>query len=152
MTHSTQAPNGERREFPARLACLAAAAAFAQDFCARNRIAHPVVLRLTLVIEELFTNTVKHGHGGDCDAPISITLSTADGGVTLCYEDAGPRFDPLPHMRTPPENLDAPSPARPVGGLGLHLVGQMATQIRYAYASGNKLDLTLRVSQTESGD
>lgn len=151
MTQSTQAPNGERREFPACLACLPATAAFAQDFCARNRIAPPVLLRLTLVIEELFTNTVTHGHGGDCDAPIAITLSVADGGVTLCYEDVAPRFDPLPYMRTPPENLDAPPPARAVGGLGLHLVGQMATHIRHSYASGNQLYLTLLVAQAEPG-
>lgn len=143
MTTPSPAQHGERRVFAARLAALSEVAAFAQDFCQREHIVHSVALRLTLVIEELFTNTVTHGHGGDSDAPIAITLSAAGDELSLCFEDAAPCFDPLPYMHSPPADLDAPSQARSVGGLGLHLVWQVSTHIRHAYAAGNRLWITL---------
>lgn len=149
MTTPSPAQHGERRVFAARLAALSEAATFAQDFCQREHIGHPVALRLTLVVEELFTNTVRHGYGGDSDAPIAIALSAAGDEVTLYFEDAAPRFDPLPYMHSPPADLDAPSQARGVGGLGLHLVAQMSTHIRHAYADGNRLWLTLPAVQAD---
>ncbi|MEO8123845.1 MAG: ATP-binding protein [Burkholderiales bacterium] len=149
MTIANQAPNSERREFPARISALLETAAFAQGFCERHRVAQPVALRLTLVIEELFTNTVNHGHGGDNDATIVIGLSVAAARVRLSYADAAPRFDPRPWLRTPPESLSAPSAARPAGGLGLHLVGTFASGVRYAYRGGNRITLTIPI---EDGD
>lgn len=151
MTTSPQAPHGERRVFTARLAALPETADFVREFCAREHIAHPVALRLTLVVEELFTNTVTHGHGGDCDATIVIGLSAAPARVRLGYADAAPRFDPRQCLRTPPESLSAPAAARPAGGLGLHLVGQMASRVRYAYRGGNRLALTLTIKDGNPG-
>ena len=59
----------EHTEFPARLAALRDTAAFAQVFCERNGIDRHTALRLTLVIEELFTNTVQHGYRAESDLP-----------------------------------------------------------------------------------
>lgn len=111
----------------------------------RHRLAQPVALRLTLVIEELFTNTVTHGHGGDSDAVIVIGLSVTSTRVRLGYADAAPRFDPRPWFRTIPESLNAPAAARPAGGLGLHLVGRFASGVRYAYRGGNRLALAIAI-------
>jgi two-component sensor histidine kinase len=36
------------------------------------------VLKVTLVLEELVTNTIEHGFGGDSDAPIRIALTSSD--------------------------------------------------------------------------
>ncbi len=149
MTIAIQAPSSERREFPARISALPEAAAFVQEFCARHRVAQPVALRLTLVIEELFTNTVTHGHGGDSDSMIVIGLSVTAACVRLGYADAAPRFDLRPWLRTPPESLSAPATARPAGGLGLHLVGRITSRVRYAYRGGNRIALTIPI---EEGD
>lgn len=151
MTTATQAPNGERREIPARLSALPETAAFAQEFCERHRVAQPVALRLTLAIEELFTNTVTHGHGGDSDATIVIGLSVAANSVRLGYADAAPRFDPRPWLRTPPESLYAPAAMRPAGGLGLHLVGRIASRVRYAYRCGNRIALAIPIDEGRVG-
>lgn len=145
MTIATPAPNGERREIPARLSALPETAAFAQQFCERHRIAQPAAMRMALVIEELVTNTVKHGHGGDSDARIVIGLTLAANRIRLAYADAAPRFDPRPWLAARPESLDAPAAERPVGGLGLHLVGRFAARVRYAYRGGNRIALAIPI-------
>jgi len=152
MTIPIQAPNGERRQFTAQLSALHEAAAFAQDYCARHRVAQPIALRLTLVIEELITNTVSHGHGGDSGAAmIVVGLSVTATRVRLGYADAAPRFDPRPWLRSPPESLDAAAAARPVGGLGLHIIGRLASRVRYAYRGGNRLALALPIEEGAAG-
>lgn len=145
MTIEVRAPNDERGEFPARLASLHGTADFVQAFCDRHRLPRTAALRLTLAIEELFTNSVTHGHGGDSDATIVIGLSVRAGSIRLGYADAAPRFDPRPRLRTPPASLYAPADARPTGGLGLHLVGQLASRVRYAYHGGNRIVLAIPI-------
>ena len=145
MTTATRAPNRECREFPARLAELHATAAFAEAFCDRQGLPRALALRLTLVIEELFTNSVTHGHGGDSDATIAIGLSVHPRWLRLRYADAAPRFDPRGRLLTAPESLDAPAEARGPGGLGLHLVGRFATRVRYAYRGGNRIVLAMAI-------
>ena len=134
---------GDERIFKARLALLADAAAFIEDFCAQNGVASREALRLMLIVEELFTNTVTHGYQGDCDASIRVALSVDSGAVALFYEDAAPRYDPLSRL-APAADEDASIRSRPVGGLGVLLVTQIAQNARYAYEDGwNRLWLKL---------
>lgn len=152
MTIARRAQNRERREFPARLASLHETAAFAQAFCDRHRIPRATALRLALAIEELFTNSVIHGHGGDSDATIVVGLSVVDSTrIWLAFADAAARFDPRPRLRTPPASLDAPAAERTAGGLGLHLVGRMATRFRYAYLGGNRVALVFPIEGGGAG-
>jgi len=126
----------EHTEFPARLAALRDTGAFAQVFCERNGIDRHTALRLTLVIEELFTNTVQHGYRAESDLPVRIELSACNGGVAIFYEDAAPRYDPLARSCGASAELDAPFAARSVGGLGLYLISQLVADARYAYENG----------------
>jgi serine/threonine-protein kinase RsbW len=145
MTIPFSTASDEQRVFAARLASLSDAAAFAQDFCDRHGIAQRDALRLSLIIEELFTNTVRHGYRGDCDAPIRIALAIEDGTVLLRYEDAAPPHDPLARLVAATASLATPFESRPVGGLGEFLVGVLAEHARYAYEDGcNRLWLRLR--------
>ncbi len=151
MTIATRARNGERGEFPARLVSLPATADFVQAFCDRHRLSRTTALRLTLVVEELFTNSVTHGHGGDdAGATIVIGLSLHAAGVRLGYADAAPRFDPRPRFDAPPASLAAPADERDPGGLGLHLVGQLAARVRYAYSGGNRIVLAIPIDDIDA--
>jgi anti-sigma regulatory factor (Ser/Thr protein kinase) len=135
---------GEHRVFQARLAILAQTGAFVEAFCRRHSVARADALRLTLIVEELFSNTVAHGHGGDCDAEIGLTLTAADGEVSLLYEDAAPPFDPLAAPLPASEGHAADATERPVGGLGVLLVRKLVRDARYAYENGrNRLWLAL---------
>lgn len=136
---------GEQREFPARLAALRDAATFAQAFCERHGVERRVAMRLLLIIEELFTNTVHHGYRGESEQPIRVALSMDVGTLALLYEDAAPRYDPLARLAESPDVLTAPVESRPVGGLGVLLVGELAESARYAYEDAcNRLWLELR--------
>jgi len=127
------------------MARLADVIGFVEGLCRQHGIGHADLLRLTLVVEELFTNTVEHGYGGDCDAPVRLELSATATEVTLLYEDAAPPFDALVHLAQQPPSVDMPLATRPIGGLGLHLVEQIAASARYAREDGrNRLWIVLR--------
>ncbi len=135
----------EHRVFRARLSALPETAAFVASFCKLHAIGRTHVLRLTLIVEELFTNTVEHGYGEECDAPIHIALSADRGAVGLLFEDAAPRYDPLSPLAGLAANLDAAVDSRPIGKLGIHLIRQLTDGARYAHEGGrNRLWLQLR--------
>ncbi|MGD9952083.1 MAG: ATP-binding protein [Burkholderiales bacterium] len=100
-------------------------------------------LRLNLVVEELFTNTVKHGHRGDCDAPIWVEVSRAGDSVLLIYEDKAPPFNPFSKLLEQPPP-DTTISMRKIGGLGVLLTRQLAASRDYAYLFGrNRIRLVL---------
>jgi serine/threonine-protein kinase RsbW len=137
-------PGGERRSFAARLSLLPATAAFIDAFCARNGIGSADALRVMLVVEELFTNSVMHGYAGECDAPIEVTLAAGTGEIALLYEDAAPAYDPLAQVPAAPAHLHGTVETRPTGGLGVHLVRELVASARYAREAGrNRLWLRM---------
>jgi anti-sigma regulatory factor (Ser/Thr protein kinase) len=65
------------------------------DFCATQPIGCELRLRPTLVVEELFGNTVPRGHRGDSASPVRLALALGAQGIELFYEDQARAFDPL---------------------------------------------------------
>ena len=144
--------SAEQCAVPASMARWPDAAEFIQDFCTRHGVARTQGLRLTLVAEELFTNVVEHGRAAGADAPprIRLELALAHGALELLFEDTAQAFDPLAHAREQPAVLDAPAEARPVGGLGLHLVASLADSACYAREDGcNRLRLRLALAPAD---
>jgi serine/threonine-protein kinase RsbW len=108
---------------------------FLEDFCSESGLARERCLRLNLVLEELFVNTVRHGHRGDCEAPVWITLDARPEAVQVIYEDNAPAFNPYAH-------LPQMSPDR-IGGLGVLLTHELAATRDYAYLFGrNRIRLS----------
>jgi len=127
------------------MADLPEALAFVEDFCLQRGVDRGDRLRLTLVVEELFTNTVEHGLGDAGGVRIRLGLSADIAELALLYEDEAAPFDAPAHLARQPPCLDAAVDARPVGGLGLHLVAQFAASTRYAREEGrNRLWIVLR--------
>lgn len=127
-----------RRRFPARMDAFPAVAAFVETACRDAGFSSRDVLRLRLIVEELFTNTVSHGHGGDSDQPVDIALEITAGRIGLTYEDTAPPFDP----REPPSRDSVQE--RPVGQLGLVLVRSMARELAYERVEGrNRVRIAL---------
>jgi anti-sigma regulatory factor (Ser/Thr protein kinase) len=136
--------SSEQRIFEARRDQLALATAFVEDFCSRHGVAAGDALRLTLIVEELFTNTIMHGHGGDHGSPVRIELGVRPTQLALCFEDQAPPFDPLQYLADTAPRLDDPVEQRKPGGLGLPLVAQMSQRLDYAHVDGfNRLTLEL---------
>jgi serine/threonine-protein kinase RsbW len=106
-------------------------------------VARADTLRLVLVLEELFTNTVMHGHRRDCDAPVLIGLQASATHLHLRYADDAPPFDPLLYLKHAPPEPDHERAEG--GGYGLRMVAEMAERFDYAHVGGlNHLTLVLR--------
>ena len=95
---------------------------------------------LTLVMEEVFTNIVRHGYPGEGGHRIAIRLELAGGVVHIMVEDDAQSFDPV---LAPLADLDAPLEERHVGGLGVHLIRTLMDEVAYRRAAGRNV-LTLR--------
>ena len=131
--------------FHARMTKLAALRGFLESFCNEAAVAQDHCLRMNLVLEELFTNTVRHGHRGDTDSPIWVTLAADGSTLNLTYEDTAPPFNPY---GTPPDAPpDTTVKMRKIGGLGVLLTRRLAASREYAYLYGrNRIRLALALS------
>lgn len=117
-------------------------AAFLEEACAAAALGAQDGLRVRLIVEELFTNTIRHGHGQDSDQPVILTITVQDGEVAITYEDTAPPYNPFSAAGAPDESATAEG--RPVGGLGVVLIAHMARRIEYSYAQGrNRLSLVV---------
>jgi serine/threonine-protein kinase RsbW/sigma-B regulation protein RsbU (phosphoserine phosphatase) len=142
-----EAPDSERRAFLARLRMLHDALDFVAAFAALKSLSERDLLRLQLVIEELFTNSIEHGYGKECDEPIEIALAAAPGHVTVEYQDAAEPYDPARALATSRERVSEPPEQRPVGHLGVHLVAAIVDDMHYARVDGrNRLQILMRVA------
>ena len=135
----------EHGVFRATLSVLPETASFIVNFCNLHGVGSTDALRLTLIVEELFTNAVAHGYGGECDAPIHIALSADIGSVGLLYEDAAPPYDPSSPLSGLAANLAGAVESRPIGKLGIHLIRELTDGARYLHGDGrNRIWLRLR--------
>ena len=120
--------------FAARMAELRSLRGFLERYFTVAGLAHDDCLRVNLVLEELFTNTVRHGYLGECDAPIWVTLRRAPGGLEVTYEDSAPPFNP--YVGLPEFAPEATLRTRRIGGLGVLLTRKLASSRDYAYLYG----------------
>jgi len=128
--------------FTSRLDSWKRARGFIEGFCEGSGVPRDSCLKVCLVLEELFLNTVKHGHRGGSDAPVWIRLTADDGQVSLTYEDRAPPFNPF--ARATREMLEALAETRREGGLGVLLAHGLTATSEYAYLYGrNRIQLTL---------
>ena len=128
--------------FPSRRESWRDARAFIEAFCAAAGVRRDSCLKANLVLEELFLNTVKHGHGGGSEAPVWIGLAAQDGKIEVSYEDRAAPFNPFAPGTH--DMLQALSGARREGGLGVLLAQGLTAHAEYAYLFGrNRIRLTL---------
>ena len=143
MTNPEMAPE-QKRTFAACMPALAEVLAFVEEAGMSAGMSRPDTLRVVFVVEELFTNTVTHGHGGDSGASVEIALLVKEGQARLTYVDHAPAFDPLEGFKVEPGSLTATLSQRPVGGLGSWLVGHLVETAHYRRDAGrNILELSV---------
>jgi serine/threonine-protein kinase RsbW len=121
--------DGVTQSFVARAAALAEVFAFLRRWAESAGLGPDDVVRLCLVAEELFLNSVLHGYGGDCDERVQLWLRSDDLEIELELEDCAGEFDPFAAIESPSESANPQ--LRPVGRLGLPLVIQLSARRRY---------------------
>ena len=102
---------------------------FTARFMADRQINERLSYSINLIVEELFTNMVKHNTGGG--HPIRIRMDVRDGHLRINFVDED--VDPWDPAQAPDVRVDQLIEERKPGGLGLILVRSMADEIEYDY-------------------
>ena len=130
---------------PSKILQISRACRAVTDFCVGNALARPAERRLQLVLEELITNTVRHGLA-PATALIDVRLALDEGEVRLVYIDRGMPFDPRNDL--PRDTRELPLEQRGVGGMGWPLILHYCELAEYRYSDGeNHYAFVLRVSE-----
>ncbi len=103
---------------------------FIDQFAASDGIDGSVILTMKFVAEELFTNLVKYNISDD-QSDIAISLELAGPRFIMRLIDFG--VEPFDVTAAPDFDTTLPLEQRKPGGLGLHLVKKMVTDIQYEY-------------------
>jgi serine/threonine-protein kinase RsbW len=89
---------------------------------------------LELLVDELIMNVCIHAYPDDRTGDVTITYSVlAPGELSVEVMDRGVEFNPL---NVKPPDLTLSVEARPIGGLGIHLVKKLAKSLTYRREQG----------------
>ena len=88
---------------------------------------------VALAIEELITNCIKYGYDDAAEHFVDIVFSVRDGALSMEVIDDGHAFNPL---EAPPPDLSLAMEDRPIGGLGIHLLRELADGLTYERRNG----------------
>jgi anti-sigma regulatory factor (Ser/Thr protein kinase) len=108
-----------------------------ERFCDEHAVGPDVVNVVNLALEEIVTNIISYGYGGEGgDHRIRIDLAHDGASISARVEDDAKAFDPL--QKEAPDT-DAPLEERGIGGLGIHLVKTLMDEVRYSREDGRNV-------------
>ena len=109
---------------------------FVDKACAQANCSPGQRTRVQLVLEELFSNTVKYGRRDTGGVSVSVSMEFGgDEPLTVRYEDDAPKHDAFDQTGIEDE-LNATITKRRIGGLGILLIRELGKNVNYAWADG----------------
>lgn len=120
------------RRFPRAVGSLPLLVAFVREFFAERPLDPERAFDVDLVLEELFTNMVRHARGGTSE--IEVGLAADNGVLTLRLRDEG--VEPWDPAQAPPVDVNRPLDERRPGGLGIHFIRQLTRDLRFEHVDG----------------
>ena len=124
-----------RQHFPRQIAVLGDIFALLREFGTEHALEAMVQLELGVIVEELFTNQVRHAGGGSSHIEIDLEIDGDMIRLEIVDEDVEP-FDP---GSVPEVDISRPASERGPGGLGIHLVRQMCDSLSWDYDPDRRL-------------
>lgn len=109
------------------------------------RLAAEVVGDMQVALDEILTNIVDYGYHDGAEHEIRIFLRVVDNVFEATIEDDGMPFNPL-SVAAP--NTSAPLRERRIGGVGVHFVKNLMSEVRYDRI-GDRNRLVLKKKLTE---
>jgi serine/threonine-protein kinase RsbW len=144
------APDGTRLalSLPGSAAGPSAAADAFDAFARSVPLTDEVRRDLQVVLDELLSNTVRHGEAGGREAAIDLAIAVETGWLVVEIVDDGPPFDPF-SVALPDTTL--PLDRRTPGGLGILFVRELVDEYAYDGAGGrNRVILRKRLGGREA--
>ncbi len=103
---------------------------------------------LDLALEEMASNIIKYGFSEGEDRKIEVMIDFDDRELVLTLRDSGHEFNPLEYSNLPDGDLLE----RKIGGVGIHLICNMAKKMDYRRSGGlNELKITIDLGEGEAG-
>lgn len=122
------------------------------DLAVAHRLPSDVVADVNIALDEVLTNIIAYGYDreGEGGREIRVRLRVDDDLVEVEVVDDGRPFDPTAGA---PADVNAPLRERRVGGLGIHFVKRLMTDITYARVGNqNRLVLRRRLAHRSEAD
>jgi phosphoserine phosphatase RsbU/P len=119
---------------------LARVAAFVDELAARERLPGDAVADIQIALDEVLNNIVNYAFADGKAHTIRLEFRVYNEVLEAQIEDDGPPFDPIPAAAA---NNTAKLSERQAGGLGIHFVKHLMSEVAYARA-GNRNRLLLR--------
>jgi serine/threonine-protein kinase RsbW len=119
---------------------------FVGTFAAEQGLADDDQARIIIVLEELLSNLSRYGYPNQPKPKgiAEVTLELEGDRLTIEFADDGQAFNPLDRVAP---DLSESVESRPIGGLGLHMVRELADEAHYCRRDGrNVVRLSRRVS------
>jgi anti-sigma regulatory factor (Ser/Thr protein kinase) len=107
-----------------------------EAFGPQSGLTDDATFKLTLALDEIVANVVRHGFDDDREHRIEVKVTVDDRTVTASVEDDGLEFDP---REAPVPDLDLPIEMRKPGGLGMHLVRATMDSVEYRREDGRNI-------------
>jgi len=130
-------------EFRREIEAIGDVFAFLETFADGQEIDEKTAFCINLVVEELFTNMVRHNEGGGDRITLSVERRNDCVHLELVDFDVEP-FDPE-SAEVP--SVDAGIEDRRPGGLGIYLVKKMVDDLNYKYETGER---RMRITVTKT--
>lgn len=120
------------RSFRRELNSLGPLFSFIGEFVFRHGLDDGTVFTVNLAVEEVFTNMVKYGGGGD-----EVSVALAVHGDDLVIELAHPGAIPFDVSTGGRVDVEGTLEDRMPGGIGLHLVRSVMDDVAYSHRDGS---------------
>lgn len=118
---------------------------FVDDFLNNNNVGEKTSFSIRLVVEELFTNLVRHNITKEDLITISLTRDSDQ--LIIQLKDFG--VEPLEIPEAKEADVQKPLQERKVGGLGIHLVKNVVDKLTYEYKDRTLLVTVLKTMEEE---
>jgi serine/threonine-protein kinase RsbW len=113
---------------------------FVEQACRSAGVDELVCFDLKLAVDEACSNLIVHGYKGREPGPIAVAFALDGDEIVITITDHAPPFRP---EDAPVPLLDVPAIERRPGGLGWHLIKQIADRLDYESdpETGNRLTM-----------
>jgi len=118
---------------------LATIRCFVEGVARRGNGNPQAITDVLIATNEAATNVILHGYQGQ-PGVIEVEVAYDQDALVVYLRDRAPRFDPT---STPALDVTLPLEQRPLGGMGVHMMRQLADELIYRTTDDGRNELVL---------
>lgn len=108
---------------------------YIEERLGNSGVSMKLTMKILVAAEEIYVNIAHYAYGeGIGDVTIDLRISEENSQVEITFDDSGQEYNPL-EKEDPDIGLSAAE--RQIGGLGIFMVKEMMSDVRYEYVNGH---------------